>query len=271
VPEQSQTDRPGPARLPRPQWPIPPGFTTLPPDGNPIDPLAPPDWGWAAILLDDLEQGNLRRQIDFNRSIVQAPVPVRTHPLKIYRCPADDAVDDFASGALVLEDLPFLAMFHTVATVNVAHANYLGVFGTGPLSATGRPADGVFYRDSRTRLTDIADGTSTTLLVGERSSDLGLATWTGAVTRGHVLPQRPGADPNTAADRAGLVLGRCANEPGRGPNSSASRPEDFASRHSGGVHFAFADGSVRFLASSILPANYAALATRAGNEVVEAP
>ncbi len=47
-------------------------------------------------------------------------------------------------------------------------------------------------------------------------------------------------------------------------------PFHFWSPHSGGAHFAFADGSVRFLtyeAKSVL----AKLATRAGGEPVEVP
>ena len=31
-----------------------------------------PGWGWAAYLLDDLEQGNLQRQIDFNQGLRNA-------------------------------------------------------------------------------------------------------------------------------------------------------------------------------------------------------
>jgi len=44
----------------------------------------------------------------------------------------------------------------------------------------------------------------------------------------------------------------------------------FWSPHPGGAHFAFADGSVRFLAYSAEPV-MAALATRARGETVEVP
>lgn len=156
---------------------------------------------------------------------------------------------------------------HTLEQLTVAHANYVAVFGSGPLSATSL-GDGVFYRDSRVRLGDVRDGISATLLVGERAAELGLATWTGAVTRGILRPQRPNAPATQTADSAGFVLGRCSSEAGRSPNSPAGWPEDFGSRHSGGTHFAFADGSVHFLADGTDPVVYAALATRSGGEVV---
>src|ERR1700730_6919582 len=36
-----------------------------------------PGWGWAAYLLDDLEQGNLKRQIRFDLDIRD---PIHAHP-----------------------------------------------------------------------------------------------------------------------------------------------------------------------------------------------
>lgn len=146
-----------------------------------------------------------------------------------------------------------------------AFTSYLGVAGT-------RAAweDGVLFVDSRTRLADIADGTSSTLLAGERppSADLVFGWWY--------------AGWGQAQDGDGdSVLGvrarnRSPYAPGcpEGPYSFA--PGGFAdpcsafhfwSPHAGGANFLFADGSARFLryeADAILPA----LATRSGTEPV---
>src|SRR5262249_15785492 len=47
---------------------LPPGYLC-----NPIDPtdttVTAPGWGWGALLLPYLEEGNLARQIDFNRPV----------------------------------------------------------------------------------------------------------------------------------------------------------------------------------------------------------
>src|ERR1700737_1080281 len=45
---------------------LPPGYQTrVAADNSDLG----PGWGWAAFLLDDLEQGNLQRQIRFDRGI----------------------------------------------------------------------------------------------------------------------------------------------------------------------------------------------------------
>ena len=47
--------------------------------------------------------------------------------------------------------------------------------------------------------------------------------------------------------------------------------ESFRSAHAGGLHFAYADGSVHFISDNINLALYRALATRKGREVVSPP
>ena len=133
--------------------------------------------------------------------------------------------------------------------------------------------DGVLYLGSTTRLSDVTDGTSNTLAVGEwpPSRDLILGWWYAGW----------GQDKDGEGD---MLLGartRNHSEYGRG---CPAGPFDFKagsfddqcdafhfwSPHPGGANFAFADGSVRFLnysADSILPA----LATRAGGEAVNLP
>lgn len=150
---------------------------------------------------------------------------------------------------------------------------------TGMLSYLGNQGikrferDGVLFYASHVRLVEIRDGTSNTLLLGERppSADLRLGWWyTGigddrAGTGDFFLGVRESA--NRHAD------GKCRNGPYHFAVGRFDGPCDhlhFWSPHSGGANFAFADGSVRFVAYSadpILPA----LATREGGETVSPP
>ena len=150
----------------------------------------------------------------------------------------------------------------------VAYTSYSGVVGRN-----SGLNDGLLYVDSQHRLSDAADGTSNTLLIGERppNSDLTLGWWYAGW----------GQAKNGDAEFLLGVRSRCYNryivQCPEGPYTFT--PGDFKnpcdafhfwSPHPGGANFAFADGSVRFLtysADSIMPA----LATRAGGEVVDIP
>ena len=125
------------------------------------------------------------------------------------------------------------------------------------------------YASSRTRIADIIDGPSNTVLVGERppSPDLFWGWWTWSafdaslgVRNTHSVFATSGSNPPI----------RCQSlipenyRPGAGDYCDTHH---FWSRHPGGGNWLFADGSVRFLAyraNGILPA----LATRSGGEVV---
>jgi prepilin-type processing-associated H-X9-DG protein len=132
----------------------------------------------------------------------------------------------------------------------------------------------VLFLDSHVRLADITDGTSCTLMAGERppSADC----WYGWWYAGYGQAGTGSADMLLGArerNLGGPYVSSCPPGPYR---FQAGRVENqcdlfhFWSLHPGGAHFLFADGSVRFLAYSaadILPA----LATRAGGEAVSLP
>jgi prepilin-type N-terminal cleavage/methylation domain-containing protein len=135
--------------------------------------------------------------------------------------------------------------------------------------------DGVLFIDSQVRLTDITDGTSYTLLVGERppSGTMQFGWWYAGW----------GQNKDGSAD---MVLGvreiarltytpdvHCPAGPyqfGPGRMDNECDAFHFWSLHPGGAHFLIADGSVRFLnysSAHILPA----LATRARGDVISLP
>ena len=235
---------------------FPPGYVSMTkPDGTD----GGPGWGWAAQILEDIEQGVLQKQIDFTKGIPMAPAAVVAQHLDVYACPSDVVISP-----------SFAVRANNGQMLQVAYASYVAMFGDGPIVATqaGGPGDGVFYRNSQTRIADITDGTSTTILIGERSSDLALATWTASIPGASVPPQTPGVVAPSGAAPV-LVLGHTGTAAAPvTPNSSLSDVAAFRSRHLAGVNFLFGDGAVHLVGPTIAPSAWLALGTRAGNEAV---
>jgi hypothetical protein len=133
-----------------------------------------------------------------------------------------------------------------------AHTNYLGLRG----STRKVPGDGIFPATNiSTRLSDVADGTSQTLLAGERPLDeVGEWGWWALGT---------GFDEHGLADH---VLD-CSEGLRKGVPGSSDDLTHFWSNHPGGACFVLCDGSVRFLRYSINHDTFQALGSRNGREV----
>ena len=268
---------------------FPPGYVdgNTNPDSTPDNDVGP-GWGWASFTLPYIEQGNLYKQINFSQPVgtgVNAQVSLQ--PLTIFQCPSDP----------YQQNVPVYDSSFTSPIATVAHGNYLGCNGwrecfnaaggggglngndglNGPAGLAGA---GLFYRNSRSTFASITDGTSNTIIVGERSGNHSPSTWTGAVTGGrcpawmanqpptpYVPPPGPPYD-NADFDEA-LVLshGNATHVPSA--DFPIFDPDTFYSMHTGnGANFLFGDGSVHWLTSSIDPNTYQALCTMAGGEVL---
>jgi prepilin-type processing-associated H-X9-DG protein len=132
----------------------------------------------------------------------------------------------------------------------------------------------VFYTGSDVRLTDIQDGTSSTLLAGERPpSDNYFFGWWYSPSAPVAGEAFLGVQSGKAAERQ-LLTQSCPGGPYQFSNGRLTNNCDvyhFWSLHYGGANFAFCDGSVRFLTYGAYNAILSDLATRAGGEVVEIP
>ncbi len=232
---------------------FPPGVS----DRSGIDPY--PFMSWNTRLLPYLEQDALWKQT--TQAYAQNPTFQSDPPhsglstvMLVYACPSDGRA---------------LRVGSTVGGMKVAFTTYLGVSGSNQFRG-----DGLLYLNSRTRFADILDGTSQTLMVGERppSADGRLGWWyagNGQADDGSGDMVLSARERNVAYYGPGCPRGPYAFGPGRFADQCAAF--HFWSPHvGGGAQFLFADGSVHFLrysADAILPA----LATRAGREAVTVP
>lgn len=212
--------------------------------------------GWCVAVLPYLEQLALasRAEAAFRANPnAFSPHPDLNTVVPAFLCPADGRVTTAQTSA---------------RTKNVvAFTSFLGVGGRDAVTAR----DGVLYQDSAVRFADVTDGTSSTLLLGERppSADFQFGWWyagAGQQLTGSADLVLGVREPNLQPIASGSECG-----PGRYPFGPASGFNDqcgmfhFWSPHAGGANFVFADGSVRFVAYSADPL-MPALASRAGGE-----
>jgi prepilin-type N-terminal cleavage/methylation domain-containing protein len=238
---------------------FPPGYQT---NVDTDDSDLGPGWGWAALLFDDLEQGSLRKNIRLDLQISDpANAQVRAAPVPAFICPAEIQSGPF--GVVDADGNPLC---------DVERASYVAMNGVLGVSSDAGDNNGAFLRNIAMRTSDITDGLSNTLFVGERSTDMSSVTWTGAVTNGVVPAQRyPNLSDQLANAEAASALVLAHGSKDHLPNNPLVFDADAtASFHVGGVHFLFGDGSVRFITTAIDGGVYEALLTRAGSEPVSA-
>jgi prepilin-type N-terminal cleavage/methylation domain-containing protein/prepilin-type processing-associated H-X9-DG protein len=216
-----------------------------------------PGWGWAAMILPEMEQLPLQNNITFTQPIeAAANATVRVISLPAYLCPSDTVVSPWPA---VMRD----PLGNPTSTIcQIAASNYVGVFG---VSEPGVGGEGVFFRNSNIGMRHITDGTSTTMFVGERSQRWCEATWVGAVTNAVMFPPAGSPAVPVTENASGMILGHTFEGP---PNAPGTECNEFSSLHSGGAHFLFCDGHVQFISTSIDKLVFRALSTRAGGESI---
>ncbi|MGF1581753.1 MAG: DUF1559 domain-containing protein [Gemmataceae bacterium] len=290
---------------------FPPGYSAYPtrngtgPASANIDPLtwdAAPGWGWGARLLPHLEQGNITSQIDFNRPIwdpayrdlIELSIPA-------FLCPTASGPED--AFVVQAEDTSPLTV-PTGSQVRLGRSHYVASHGqescwgecgaartgvvftniytseTKTITVNGdvsRVADGPFYRNSKTAIRNIKDGTSTTIFLGEHSSALSDKTWVGVIPGAYTHPQfsSPENGPDAAATLVLVHAGPSGGElditgfPIIHPvNFPTYHVGQMYSEHSGGGNVCMGDGSVRFISNNIKLLTFAELSSMDEGEAI---
>jgi prepilin-type N-terminal cleavage/methylation domain-containing protein/prepilin-type processing-associated H-X9-DG protein len=231
-------------------------------------------WSFFARMLSFLEQESLYRTGNIDTSSLQGNIATRTN-IPIFFCPSDTAKDASPS--------PDTAN-NWITSAPVGLTNYKGVsgsnfcWGTYPNTGTNGSCDcfyqngkgkgdGIFFRTDiiyRLQLTDITDGTSNTFMIGE---DIPLLNCWCAWPYANTAVSTCNMPPNI---NLGQKYGIC-DAAAVSSDSAWQWTFGFRSRHAGGLQFAYADGSVHFIAETIDLPTYRAMSTIQGGEVVQTP
>lgn len=225
-----------------------------------------------SYLLPFLDQHALASQYRSDASWFEPPNQpvVKTH-LPVWQCPSAPG-SRIHDGSLVTKTPPPVDLFDGAAACgDYAGMSFLqaGLVTRGVIAPPGGPLDkrgnyaGVFTTNDITRLADILDGPSHTILIGECAGRPQF--WQGHTQVPNILLRGgPWASRNTlwcgGTTPDGTELGTCA--------VNCTNDHEVYSFHPGGANVAFADGAVHFLGASIDIRVFAALVTRAGGEVV---
>jgi hypothetical protein len=210
-------------------------------------------FGWRAMILPFMEQGNIYNQIDFNQpinSIISnvgglSNLAIVQTPIATYLCPTDPVGSNTKPGNQYQWSNWCFPNGNCATDVRAAVTCYKGLTGAGYDQVFGLvpyPA-GMFdrRRGAAMRFASMTDGTSNTIAVIECSPEYnawsGWATW-------HVAAHAAGA-PNTPRRFYGGPGSRAPNVHGFTVGLNAS------SFHPAGVNMVMGDGSVQFLSETV--------------------
>ena len=251
------------------------------PKSRPLDKQTPTpgEMSWCTLLLDYLEEGSLAQRYDKKQAWNSAAnVAVGQQVIGSFVCPSAPAVPRRPVDASVPNpdsvDLTHLSgKVMGPSDFIVMHRVRRRFYSANGLPVPASDLEGALSRDGDTKLQQITDGLSKTMLAMECAARPNY--FLNGRDQGGVLP-RPegygwidkdggagsldGSDEVTGAVNGGSCTGKCIIG-----CTNDSEPYSF---HVGGMTAMMADGSVRFIGRDVSPATFAALQTRAGNDAI---
>jgi prepilin-type N-terminal cleavage/methylation domain-containing protein/prepilin-type processing-associated H-X9-DG protein len=226
-----------------------------------------------AQLLPQLDMQAVCDALDLNDKAVEYPIWAFTWPVanwyvdtrpvglaarpSVFVCPSD--LSNPIVGQVDKYPVP------TSPSLGIASGSYAAVAGTkGPGAGGGKYSnDGVFFYLQRIPVSDIKDGLSATIFVGEACG----------------ASEKPWPIPWTYGERElgiRMTTNPLNTPPGEGVADAGNASYGalngaFGSYHPGGANFGYGDGHVEFLADSIDFTLYQALSTRSGEDGIFTP
>jgi len=231
--------------------------------------------GWRPLTLPYIEQETVYQLYDFELNWWEGTnAAVAAVPVIIYQCPSTPTRPDVLSAA-AHPPRPAMSFANPIAPTD-----YEAIMGVQPGSINPHLDSplynssnrySVMYRNSRTRIADVLDGTSTTIMVLEcsgrplvyhgRRSELTISD-----DQGIGWADSEGPFSLDGARRDGMDEG-CGPSGGCNVAMNAKNDNEPFSFHPGGIHCLFVDGHVDFVQENIDIVTFAALCTKAAGEV----
>jgi type II secretory pathway pseudopilin PulG len=260
---------------------FPPGWLSMTANSTPSGA------SWGMLILPYCEFRPIYGLVNFNlpmtSSVGTAPnrnIDQIQNILALFRCPSSgdpQVISSSRCGGVLNQDRVTAA----------ATSNYLACAGTatfdgaGNLTTTPQDGGGIFYENSRIKMSDIVDGTGNTFLLAEHYSQtcqMGGGNPTCATDTSACYAWWGSADGYAGNPNATVAVDVCfashwginGQSAGRAPTGVGWRV-DISSQHGPGAQVALADGSVRYIGSSIDSTLLSNLCNRGDQQVVSLP
>lgn len=211
------------------------------PDGPIINEPEGQHVSWTVLLLPYLEE-----QVAANKFNLEAGAyadenkDVRMHSIHVFSCPSSPTITN---------------------QENEPVSDYAGCY-DGQKTPIDKENNGLLFLNSKVRYSEITDGTTYTLLFGEKITERTSLNW----MSGTLATLR-----NTATRPSPVDYSRFYRNDGDPTPNDAEPADGFGSFHPGGANFVLADGSVRFLSSNIDVNVFKFMGNRHDGELIDLP
>ncbi|MEW4563194.1 DUF1559 domain-containing protein [Bremerella sp. JC770] len=228
-------------------------------------------WGWNALLFPFMELGNLHDNLEVGRRKLSdaatdgTTMAILATPVSAFRCPSDSGPElnteqykgvtnnSTESDTTAGSGWTPVATSNYIGNNNPCRQNSGGVDGGGAFMIRPYSALGTFWINSDVQFRDITDGTSNTIVFGERAWQLNNplgGKFDAFAGNAFGMATKADASWQDKFRRSGAALMGNGYGGINMPNATRSFI-GYSSLHPGGAQFTLADGSVRFIPETI--------------------